>query len=592
MIKIKRFLSFILLFVPLCLAAETVSPDVAKKIAGGLLRANGCHSQQVRQVVEPWFMTKASLMGDPYYIFEGDRGGFVILAADDRLSPVIGWSRDNSFPEECEPANLRAWMDMWGNIVDAMRAGRLDPQKGASAQWEDYKNGKYLSYGTGKMLETAKWDQGSPYNMYCPSVGSMQSVTGCVATATAILMRYHQWPEAGKGELPSYDYTDDNGSTQSVTGLTLGNIYDWEDMPLTVDDNTPPSSQKQIARLMADLGIMLQSHYNPGGTGAYATDLPVGLMEHFFYDKSCMYYFKEYYSDAEWTQMIYDNINNVGPVIFSASSKDGGHAFILDGYSAAGQISINWGWGGNGNGMYTYPAFDDFTSNHIMVLGLKKDEGGPKKEVMVIDGNGTAGGFTSETTEFEVGVPFNTSCSYVFNMGIHPFTGYVAVAVMHRDGSIGEIVDGFLKENERVNLNPWYGMRFYTEETVISEPIQIGDKLCIWYRSDNTPQWTPMPGYQEDGATHSYIQIADAQSIDEVTSFRYTSSSGELVIATKPDAQWNITDTEGNEYTDGITFNDGVLTIMTRNFPLKSYFITLSKKSDVKTVEFVYGSEE
>ena len=592
MIKIKRFLSFILLFVPLCLAAETVSPDVAKKIAGGLLRANGCHSQQVRQVVEPWFMTKASLMGDPYYIFEGDRGGFVILAADDRLSPVIGWSRDNSFPEECEPANLRAWMDMWGNIVDAMRAGRLDPQKGASAQWEDYKNGKYLSYGTGKMLETAKWDQGSPYNMYCPSVGSMQSVTGCVATATAILMRYHQWPEAGKGELPSYDYTDDNGSTQSVTGLTLGNIYDWEDMPLTVDDNTPPSSQKQIARLMADLGIMLQSHYNPGGTGAYATDIPVGLMEHFFYDKSCMYYFKEYYSDAEWTQMIYDNINNVGPVIFSASSKDGGHAFILDGYSAAGQISINWGWGGNGNGMYTYPAFDDFTSNHIMVLGLKKDEGGPKKEVMVIDGNGTAGGFTSETTEFEVGVPFNTSCSYVFNMGIHPFTGYVAVAVMHRDGSIGEIVDGFLKENERVNLNPWYGMRFYTEETVISEPIQIGDKLCIWYRSDNPPQWTPMPGYQEDGATHSYIQIADAQSIDEVTSFRYTSSSGELVIATKPDAQWNITDTEGNEYTDGITFNDGVLTIMTRNFPLKSYFITLSKKSDVKTVEFVYGSEE
>lgn len=581
-----------MLFVPLCLAAETVSPEVAKKIAGGLLRANGCLSQQVRQVVEPQFMTKASLMGDPYYIFEGDRGGFVILSADDRLSPVIGWSRDNGFPEECEPANLRAWMDMWGNIVDAMRSGRLEPQKGASAQWEDYKNGKYLSYGTGKMLETAKWNQGSPYNMYCPSVGGMQSVTGCVATATAILMRYHQWPEAGEGDLPSYDYTDDNGNTQSVSGLTLGNVYDWENMPLTVDDNTPEESKKQIARLMADLGIMLQSYYNPGGTGAYSSDIPVGLMEYFFYDKSCMYYWKEYYTDAEWTQMICDNIDNVGPVIFSASSKEGGHAFILDGYSAAGQISINWGWGGKGNGMYTYPSFDDFTNNHAMVTGLKKDEGGSYKEILVIDGNGKANGFTSETTEFEVGVPFNTEIKTVFNMGLNTFTGHIALGVMHRDGSLGEIVDGYIEEDETVTINPWYGIGFSTVETVITEPIRIGDRLCVWYRSDNTPEWTPMPGNQEDGETKSYIQIADPQSIEEVTSFRYTSSSGELVISTKPDAQWSITDADGNEYTDGITFDKGVLTIMTKTFPLQSYFITLSKKDDVKTVEFVYGLEE
>lgn len=581
-----------MLFVPLCLAAETVSPEVAKKIAGGLLRANGCLSQQVRQVVEPQFMTKASLMGDPYYIFEGDRGGFVILAADDRLSPVIGWSCDNSFPEECEPANLRAWMDMWDNIVDAMRSGRLEPQKGASAEWEDYKNGKYLCFGTGKMLETAKWNQGSPYNMYCPSVGGMLSVTGCVATATAILMRYHQWPEAGEGELPSYDYTDDDGNTQSVSGLTLGNVYDWENMPLTVDDNTPEESKKQIARLMADLGIMLQSYYNPGGTGAYSSDIPVGLMEYFFYDKSCMYYWKEYYTDAEWTQMICDNIDNVGPVIFSASSKEGGHAFILDGYSAAGQISINWGWGGNGNGMYTYPAFDDFTDNHAMVTGLKKDEGGSYKEILVIDGNGKANGFTSETTEFEVGVPFNTEIKTVFNMGLNTFTGYIALGVMHRDGSLGEIVDGYIEEDDLVTINPWYGKSFSTVETVITEPIRIGDRLCVWYRSDNTPEWTPMPGNQEDGETKSYIQIADPQSIEEVTSFRYTSSSGELVISTKPDAQWSITDADGNEYTDGITFDDGVLTIMTKTFPLQSYFITLSKKDDVKTVEFVYGLEE
>lgn len=588
---IKRFLCFLLLFVPLCLAAGTVPPDVAKKIAGDLLRAQGSRSGQVRQVVEPRFMTKASLMGDPYYIFEGDRGGFVILAADDRLLPVIGWSGDNGFPEECEPANLRSWLDMWSDIVDAVRTGRIQPQKGARAEWEDYKNGRIRAYAAGKMLETAKWNQGNPYNLYCPKIGGQLSVTGCVATSAAILMRYHQWPEAGEGELPGYDYIDDNGDKQSVSGLKLGNIYDWEQMPLTVDDNTPEESKKQIARLMADLGIMLQSYYNPGGTGAYSSDIPLGLMEHFFYDKSCAYYWKEYYSDSEWTQMIYDNIDNVGPIVFSASSEEGGHAFIIDGYSSSGQISINWGWGGNGNGLYTYPAFDDFTTDHTMVTGLKKDEGGTYKEILVIDGNGKNEGFTTETTDFEVGVPFNTECKTVFNLGLNSFTGHIAVAVMHRDGSLGEIVDGFLEEDDLVNINSMFGMGFSTEETVITEPIRIGDRLCVWYRSDYTPEWTPMTGNQEDGATKYYIQIADPQSIDEVTSFRYTSASGELIISTKPDVQWSITDAEGNGYTDGITFEDGVMTIMTKTFPLQSYFITLTKKDDTKTVEFVFGSE-
>lgn len=588
----KRFICFILLLAPLYLAAETVPPQVARKIASDVLRAQGCRSEQFRQVVEPPFMTKVSLMGDPYYIFEGDRGGFIILAADDRLSPVIGWSRDNTFSEEDEPANLRAWLDMWGDIVDAIRTGRLEPQKGARAEWEDYKKGKVMTYGSGKMLETAKWDQGSPYNDYCPSINGMVCVTGCTATATAILMRYHKWPGAGYGVLPSYEYTDDNGNQQYVNGLTLGNSYDWENMPLTVNDNTPAESRQQIARLMADLGIMLKSYYNPGGTGAYSSDIPIGLAQYFSYDRSFTYCFKEYYSDNDWTKMIYDNIDNVGPVIFASSSKDGGHAFIIDGYSASGQVSINWGWGGSNNGMYTYPAFGDFTYNHSMITGLKKNEGGAIKEVLMIDGNGKNDGFTSETTEFEVGVPFNTLCRSVFNMGLYPFDGNIAVAVMHRDGSIGEILDGWTEEDDTIHLEAWYGFGFSTTETVLTEPISIGDRLCVWYRSVNTPEWTPMRGNLEDGITNYEIPIADQYSLEEVTSCRFTSATGELVISTKSDAEWSIADSEGTLYTDGVTFVDGVLTIPTKQYPLQSYFITLTKGYDTKTVEFVYGSEE
>ena len=538
------------------------------------------------QIVEPQYLTKSAFCDPAYYIFEGDRGGFAILAADDRLSPVIGWSREGEFRVENIPANLRAWLDMWSNIVDGVRKGRVAPQKGSYDEWESMENGRVPLYATGKYMETAKWNQGSPYNMYCPAVNGSPGVTGCVATATAIVMRYHQWPEAGVGDLPGYTYRDDSGQEQAVAGLTLGNVYDWEMMPLTIDDSTPMEEQKQVARLMADVGIMLQSSYDPGGTGAYASDIHTGLAEHFFYDASAFNYLKSYYSDDQWVDMIIDNLEKVGPVVYSGFSEEGGHAFVLDGYNAAGQFSINFGWGGNYNGYYTFPAFDEYTDGHQVTLNIKKDEGGAIVEALYIDGNENAPGLTSETTVFKVGELFDVDCQYIYNISSRTFNGAVALGIMHRDGSLGEIIND---EDDDVNIGPYYGVHFYYTECEITEPILIGDRLCMWFRSENTPEWTPVLPNVEDGIPGE-IPIADAKSLEEVTSFRYTSANGELVISTKADAEWSLADADGVQYTEGIDFTDGVITIMTKNYPLKSYYLTLTKEYDSKTVEFVFGS--
>lgn len=127
-------------------------------------------------------------------------------------------------------------------------------------------------------------------------------------------------------------------------------------------------------------------------------------------------------------------------------------------------------------------------------------------------------------------------------------------------------------------------------DCVIEGEIEIGDRICLWYRSANTPKWTYINARLEDGNI-AEIPIADAKSIAEATSFRYTSSSGILIVSTKKNVQWTLTDSVGVTYEENVVYEDGVLTIDTTRFPKSSYFLTLSKGKDSKTVEFLFGSK-
>lgn len=54
--------------------------------------------------------------------------------------------------------------------------------------------------------------------------------------------------------------------------------------------------------------------------------------------------------------MVYDNLNNVGPVLYSGFNlTSAGHAFVCDGYTQ-GLFHFNWGWGGSYNGYFSLDA--------------------------------------------------------------------------------------------------------------------------------------------------------------------------------------------------------------------------------------------
>ncbi len=568
------------------LNAAQVKPSVAEAVARQYLKLRTGRFEQVSLLNDLRVLTKGSEENPPYYVYGTRRGGFVIVAGDDRLQPVIGWAPEGSLSGGTVPENMASWLDMWGGIVDDIRSGRLGAQSGASRQWEELYSGRqmlsYNQYNQSRVLETASWDQEAPYNLFCPD----GAVAGCVAVTAAIVMRYHRWPQAGSGMLPGYEFTDTDGKNHSVESIPLGHTYGWDNMPLTVDDSTDASALEAVAQLLLETGVMVCSVYGSTATIASADDLYDGLTTYYGYDAGAIRLSHRFYDNDEWCALLIDNINTTGPLIYTASNGTSGHAFVVDGYSGSNQFHINWGWGGRGNGYFTMPEFARYTESHTALFNIKPDAGGVAPDDLLISSNGASVGLISPETEFRRGEPFEVRCTYFVNASKRPFEGEVALAVKHRDGTIGEIL-----YSDHLTLRPRAGYQMRYSDCIITEAILPGDCICLWYRSAVTPEWTFVHADIESGDA-AQIPIADAESLEEATSMVYTASSGMLEITTKPDAEWALLDEWGASSTWGASFEDGLITIDTKQYKKGSYYLTLTKGDDVKTVELVFGSKK
>ena len=572
------------LFGRCCADAAQVQPAVAEAVARQYLKVRTGRFEQVSLLNDSRVLTKGAAECTPYYIYGTKRGGFVIVAGDDRLQPVIGWAPEGSgFSGGTVPDNMASWLDMWGGIVDDIRSGRLSAQSDASRGWEEIYSGCRMSYyNHSKVLETAAWDQEAPYNILCPN-GSM---AGCVAVSASIVMRYHKWPQAGSGVLPGYEYADADGNNQSLEPITLGHTYDWGNMPLMVDDATDASALEAVAQLLLETGVMVRSHYSPTGTLASVEDLYDGHTTYYGYDAGAIRLSHRFYNNDEWCALLVDNIDTTGPLVYTANNGTSSHAFVVDGYSGSNQFHINWGWGGRGNGFFTMPDFARYTETHTAIFNLKPDAGGTVPDDLLITSNGASIGLVSSETEFRREYPFGVRCTYLVNASKRPFVGELVLAVKHRDGTIGEILD-----SDQLTLRPRTGYQMNYSGCTIHEAILPGDCICLWYRSAVTPEWTFIHADIERGDA-AQIPIADAESLEEATSLLYTAESGMIEITTKPDAEWALQDEWGAPCAWGASFEDGLLTIDARQYKKGSYQLTLTKGDDVKTVELVFGSKK
>ena len=302
-----------------------------------------------------------------YYIFNHDGGGnWVIVAADDRIAnPVLGYGNSGNFDFDALPCNLRSWLDSYSEQIDHMRAcPEIQPSRAGLLKASALAN-------ISPMLTTT-WGQGSPFNGQCPKVGYNKTYTGCVATAMAQVMCYHHFPS--RACLPIPAYTTKNGT--SVTALPAA-AFDWDNMRSSYTYDYTTAQSNAVAQLMRYCGQSVSMNYGTSVSTAAFQTVPFAMNYYFGYSDKATAYMRDSSNDADWEQMMYDELATGRPVIYSGyDSNSGSHAFILDGYRD-GMFHINWGWNGDYDSYWQLSALTprgyNYSTRQYAILGIHRD---------------------------------------------------------------------------------------------------------------------------------------------------------------------------------------------------------------------------
>ncbi len=582
----KRKLVFLFAMLALSVYAENIPVDKARQMATEFFRNNRPRLSvgNLQMVYDgETAVSRANGEAPALYVFDNPQGkGFVIVAGDDLAQPVLGYSYENDFPADNLPPNIEKWLEgLKRQINDGRKYGVVSTPSSRSLS----RAGKPVVE-----LETAQWDQGNPYNMYCPTVNGKSTPTGCLITATAILMKYHEWPEKGVGTLPGY-----TTSTHKIDmpAIELGHEYLWDKMPLTFTTGYSKEQAEQVARLMADLGTMLAADYVPEGTGAAAYYVSNTLPEYMGYDESALYRDRYNYMNEDWHAMMKEELQQNRPVLYSGFNDEAGHSFVLDGYTEDNYYSVNWGWGGYANGYFLLEALtpqtggtgannDHYNFNQTAVTGLMPDEGNEPVEIFQFNGQG---GMSANVTTFVQNQQFLFSVDGLYNLGRYNFTGQIKFSLTDKDGVIKEDLYGFNAKD----VQPNYGWKIENAKLTITVPIEMGDRIRAFFKSEKAEEWTLIKGGEE--CTWELL-VADEKTLAQATSVNFNKESRVFKVKTKSGATVLLTDKDGNALADICTVVGNQTVINAKELPAGTYLLKLTKDPETITVRIKLGEPQ
>ena len=215
----KRFLLLVIqVSFAFLVFAEPVGSELAKTIA------KNAYFQKVNQYHQPVSYTDLAITshyvisqdGDNViYAFNFDHYGFILIAADDAIEPVLGYTFDHHYSITNQPDNFRGLLWQYGEQIRYLRDNKISASAGIIDQWNElayFNPAQFSPKDSGKDIEplmTATWNQDWPYNYYCPPYASGPNghvYVGCVATAMSQIMYYWRYPHQGSGSHSYYQY--------------------------------------------------------------------------------------------------------------------------------------------------------------------------------------------------------------------------------------------------------------------------------------------------------------------------------------------------------------------------------------------------
>lgn len=407
----KLIFSILTIILALPLIGNPIDETTAKQLAQNFWKENniiGVRGDKVfkKRMDDAKFVNVAPQCGySEFFIFNNENGkGFVIIAADDCVTPILGYSYDNNFVAENLPPNLKGWLDGYAEQIRMAVEMRADATEEIRANWECLRQGVNLPIKTETAVSpliTTLWDQVYPYNKYCPynNLTGDYTPAGCVATAMAQIMKYWEYPTHGYG---SHSYNDwFYGQISANFGNTT---YQWSSMPARIYSNSSLAQINAVAALIYHCGVSVEMEYGINGSGAsilyndydgvHTYCAENALKNYFGYSSYLQGKKKNDYSETTWINYLKTELNNSRPILYGGQGS-GGHAFVCDGYDYFDRFSFNWGWSGNANDGWFYinnlnPNNSNYSNYQQAVIGIR-----PISYSITASANPSAGGSVS-----------------------------------------------------------------------------------------------------------------------------------------------------------------------------------------------------
>lgn len=286
---------------------------------------------------------------------------FVIASGDDNVPGLLAYSLDGGFSEDISPAMewlLEQYSQYIGTTEIALKSGN---------------NGNRSPICP---MISSEWEQCAPYNNMCPPHNGNIPYTGCVATAMAQIMRYHQWPDKGEGTI-QWTCQRDYASHDHIFNFEDA-PFDWGNMLDKYNGNATFDQENAVARLMYACGAAAEMQYGYSASGSFLYLGASGLTDYLKYDRGMEYLESQWIASLEeWDNICYTELSAGRPILYGGENDERHtrHAFVLDGYSEEGLYHINWGFGGENNGYFKLTDFSypggNYRLNHVMVRGIK-----------------------------------------------------------------------------------------------------------------------------------------------------------------------------------------------------------------------------
>lgn len=429
-----------------------------------------------------------------FYVFsKHEDKGFVIVSGDDRVREILGYSDTNSFDPENIPDNMKDWLSFYEAEIRLIKSSATNNVNTTLSQKITNIQSQKNDFATSiaPMLGGIKWNQGEPYNDLCPVITSSgkRTVTGCVATAMAQVMKYYNYPTIGQGSNTYISGTHKFSLTSDFSTVT----FDWANMTNTYNSASTATQKNAVSTLMYNCGVAVNMNYDLS-SGAQSKAMAEAMRKYFKYDQNLEFYSRNYYTREEWVNLIKIELNAGRPLLYAGASQEAGHQFVCDGYDANGLFHFNWGWGGSSDGYFQISALDPsdqgiggssggYNGGQSIVVGLQKPTAGTQF-VHQIHMNDTIS-YPADSLLRADNMSFGVMS--IYNYGVNVFTGQIGIGLYNANNEFVSL----LTKYDISELKAGYGWNsILFELNGLPSNVQEGQyKLHAIYKKSTDSQW-------------------------------------------------------------------------------------------------------